>query len=207
MCYIISECDRTCIAQSHLGSTTSRDVMDRQTLQVIIIVRYTLPILVISTLTTLPGTSELSPQPIDRAQAVPGKRECSQSPPPLLGARRPHQPTAGLRMSSFCFHCPLSHTKRLAPPARGDSFQVLGHAGTLTIPPQPTPPPPPPSERSQFPSSGTCWHPDYLPTANLVPLGTWTCWAHWFTGGQGSCGAQMVHGHQLSPHPDNPPCH
>ena len=67
--------------------------------------------------------SELSPQPGDCAQAVPGKREYSQSPPPhLSGVRRPHQPTAGLQMRSVCFHCPLSHQEtprgESAPPQR-----------------------------------------------------------------------------------------
>ena len=67
-------------------------------------------------------------------------------------------------------------------------------------------------------------HSDHPPAAMLVPLGTGTCWAHRYNGGQGSyeaqashshqlspdggqvsCGAQVSRGHQLSPHPDHPP--
>ena len=124
--------------------------------------------------------SELLPQPRDCAQAVLGKREYSQSALPFGGEEAP---SAYSRLTDEL--SPLSLPPFTPRDTEGESA--------------------PPSERSHIPSAGTCWHPDHPHAATLVPLGTGTCWAHSFDGGQGSCGAQVSRGHQISPHPDHPP--
>ena len=108
----------------------------------------------ITTLTTLPGTSELSPQPRDCAQAVPGKRECSQSPPPPFRGEEAPSAYSWLRDELSLLSLPTFQHQET--PRGGRAF--------------------PPSERSQFPSAGTCWHPDHPPQPHWSSLALRHAW-------------------------------